>query len=222
VTNSRLKQKKRWLVDEYRNMNFNDYLFIKKDFFNVKSVLFNSVYAKNLDCMAEISKILKLNTTFYEEEHEKTTNAIKNKMWDKREKIFYPLYGKKLKKIKIKTCETFMPLFAGVLSKSDAEKLVKKHLLNEKEFWTKYPIPTIAANDKRFNPNKYWRGSTWVNINWFVVKGLKSYGFNKEAKQLKKKTVELVDKGFHEFFNPVTGRGVGTDDFAWSALVVDL
>jgi glycogen debranching enzyme len=72
-------------------------------------------------------------------------------------------------------------------------------------------------------PNRYWRGSTWININWFIIKGLKDYGFNDIADELKKKTIKLVEeKGFHEFFNPFTGRGVGVNDFAWSGLIIDL
>jgi glycogen debranching enzyme len=142
-------------------------------------------------------------------------------MWDKKDSMFYPLNG--MEQIREKTCETFLPLFAGILTKREAKRLVKKHLLNEDEFWTPYPIPTASVDSAKFSPNKYWRGSTWVNINWFIIKGLKDYGFDDIANELKKRTIRLVkEKGFHEFFNPFTGRGVGVNDFAWSGLIIDL
>lgn len=217
-----LHDRKYWLVDQYQKVSFNDHRFLKKDYFNVKSVLFNSVYLKNLECMKSIFETLKFDASFYEEEYERTRKAIKKYMWSEADSMYYPLYGG-MKKIKIKTCESFIPLFAEVPTKTQAKKLVEKHLLNEKKFWLNYPVPTITASNNEFNPRTYWRGSTWININWFIINGLRNYKFYSLANTLKRKTIKLVEEqGFHEFFNPLTGKGLGPNDFAWSALVIDL
>jgi hypothetical protein len=68
-----------------------------------------------------------------------------------------------------------------------------------------------------------WRGPTWVNTNWYLIKALSEHRFGPEAEKLKKVTVDLVSReGFREFFDPFSGQGYGTHNFGWSTLVVDL
>ncbi len=35
---------------------------------------------------------------------------------------------------------------------------LRRHLFNPKEFWTKYPVPTLSLDDPFFNPNAEWKG----------------------------------------------------------------
>lgn len=57
-----------------------------------------------------------------------------------------------------------------------------------------------------------------------MIRGLQTYGYIQEARDLTKKTIELVQKeGFYEYFHPLTGSGCGACDFSWSAsLIIDL
>ena len=75
-----------------------------------------------------------------------------------------------------------------------------------------------------FDEKRYWQGPTWVNTNWLIIQGLRRYGYNKFADQLKAKTLELVAKsGFSEYFSPLDGAPYGIDNFSWTAaLVIDL
>ena len=101
--------------------------------------------------------------------------------------------------------------------------LVEEHLINPKEFWTKFPIPTVAASEPKFNPQGYWRGPMWMNINWMLHRGLLRYGFKAVADELLQKTIAAVKKsGFREYYNPLTGEGLGARQFGWSTLVVDM
>ena len=45
----------------------------------------------------------------------------------------------------------FYPMFAGIATPEQAERMVEEHLLNPKEFWGTYVAPTIARNDPAFN-----------------------------------------------------------------------
>ncbi len=80
----------------------------------------------------------------------------------------------------------------------------------------KYPLPTVSLDDPSFDPVCYWRGPTWININWLFAPTL--------GPELTKRTLELVQKsGFWEYFDPRTGEGLGTDGFTWTAaLVLDM
>ncbi|MEO6651627.1 MAG: neutral trehalase [Ilumatobacteraceae bacterium] len=85
----------------------------------------------------------------------------------------------------------------------------------ERDFDTPHPLPTTAPSDPAFDPVGYWRGPTWVNVNWLFDGAL--------GGRLRRPTLELVERhGFREYFDPISGDGLGTDDFTWTAaLVID-
>lgn len=83
-------------------------------------------------------------------------------------------------------------------------------------FDTPFPLPTTAPADPAFEPRRYWRGPTWINLNWLFVPVL--------GEDLRRQTIELVTRsGFREYFDPTNGDGLGADQFAWTAaLTLDL
>ncbi|MGA2089920.1 MAG: trehalase family glycosidase, partial [Endomicrobiales bacterium] len=126
----------------------------------------------------------------------------------------------------VMTPQMFLPLYAFDPSKLDKESRDKmmpyvqrmvREIFNPETFWTKYPLPTVAINDPSYNPKEYWRGDTWVNINYFIIKGLIQWGYRNEAKELIYKTLEMIDKGGpRERFNSQTGKGLGAHNFGWT------
>jgi len=115
-----------------------------------------------------------------------------------------------------------MPLFAGACSQEQAEKL-KIKLLHSFKTNNSLLCTSSAVDEVAFNPIKYWRGPIWINVNWMLCNGLKRYGFHKEAEQVRKDSIHLVEKtGFYEYFDPRTGkadndRGLGGNYFSWTA-----
>ena len=100
------------------------------------------------------------------------------------------------------------------MTKEQATELVNKYLLNKNKFWTDYPVPTISFGNKNFQPGRYWRGSMWININWFIYQGLIRYGFREIANDLSNRTKAIVEKySFCEYYNSINGEGLGPDDF---------
>jgi len=95
------------------------------------------------------------------------------------------------------------------------------------EFWTRYPIPSVAVDEPAFDPmyrsQALWRGPTWVNTNWYLYWGLRTHGYDDVASELATRTCDMVQRGgMREFFNPFTAEGLGADSFGWSSLVLDL
>jgi glycogen debranching enzyme len=73
-----------------------------------------------------------------------------------------------------------------------------------------YPLPTTAPADEAFDPIGYWRGPMWVNVNWMFDDAL--------GGRLGPPTLALIERaGFREYFDPLTGEGLGADDFSWTA-----
>jgi hypothetical protein len=75
-----------------------------------------------------------------------------------------------------------------------------------------------------FDPQNYWRGPVWININWMLSQGLKGYGYKQKADAMKKDMIQLpIRFGFHEYFDSQTGKGYGSRNFSWTAaLFLDL
>ena len=68
---------------------------------------------------------------------------------------------------------------------------------------------------------RYWRGPVWINIDWFLMHGLKAYGHQDHAQRLRTTIIELCkNEGFHEYFDPFTGGGLGSILFSWSAALL--
>ena len=80
----------------------------------------------------------------------------------------------------------------------------------DRDFSTPCPVPTTAPSDPAFDSVGYWRGPAWVNINWLLDEPL--------GGRLREPTLELIERrGCREYFDPLTGAGLGADDFSWTA-----
>lgn len=197
--------------------------FCMRNFFWVKDVPFNSIMAENLSFLAKISLRLDLkeDAYYFNMQGEDIRNAMKKLMSE--DGIFWSTYGEDYKKIKVKTWAIFSPLFANILTQNEARNLIRKHLLNPKEFWTEFPVPTVSIDEACFDPRDFWRGPVWIATNWFIYKGLKNYGFYDIAKQIRESSIALIEKsGFREYFNPLTREGLGAKNFTWGGLVTDM
>ncbi|MBI2549916.1 hypothetical protein HYV83_01925 [Candidatus Woesearchaeota archaeon] len=189
----------------------------------IKSVKATAIYADALESMAGLARILgnKSLSSHYSEKHSKVVAAMKEAF--KQKDRTYCSLTHNGKPIPYRTNSMFSPLFAAAITKKEAKSLVEGHLLNEREFWTPYPIPTVAISEKKFSAKGYWRGPMWINVNWIIYRGLLRYGFKDVAEQLLQKTIAAIKKsGFREYYNPLTGEGLGAKDFSWSALVMDM
>jgi neutral trehalase len=92
----------------------------------------------------------------------------------------------------------FYPLLAKAATQQQAERMVKDHLLNEKEFWGEWVLPSVARNDTAFGQQDYWRGRIWAPLNFLVYKSLKNYSFPEATKGLVEKSNALLLKNWRE------------------------
>jgi putative isomerase len=126
----------------------------------------------------------------------------------------------------------FYPLMAKAASQQQAETMIERHLLNPKEFWGEWVIPSIARDDPAFHDQDYWRGRIWGPMNYLVYLGLRNYQgpqIDSARQQLAQKSQALFLKGWdahrhvHENYNAITGEGddvTNSDRFYhWGALL---
>ncbi len=123
----------------------------------------------------------------------------------------------------------FYPLLAKAATPQQAEVMIKNHLLNAKEFWGEWIIPSIARNDPAFKDQNYWRGRIWGPMNYLVYLGLRNYDQPEVSRQFAEKSYDLFLQEWkknghvHENYNGMTGAGddVQSSDrfYHWGALL---
>lgn len=210
------------LVQENIKCRF-DAPFCMNNFFWVKDVPFNAIMIENLQCLSYIAQKVgrEYDAAYFDRSRELIAKAMRNLMFE--DGLFWSTHGENYQKIKVKTWAMFAPLFARILEKKEAEKLINEHLLNNKEFWGDYALTTVSKDEAAFSETDMWRGPVWIGINWFVYKGLINYGFNEVAIKIKQSSLALIKKsGFREYYNPITGNGLGAKNFTWGGLVLDM
>ena len=82
-------------------------------------------------------------------------------------------------------------MFAGIATPEQAKRIIDEHLLNPKEFWGTYVVPTIARNDPAFPDQFYWRGAIWGPTNYMIYQGITRYGYDKVALEYAQKNYNL-------------------------------
>lgn len=151
---------------------------------------------------------------------------IQSQMWSARAGMYLNIDARTGKQINILTWTNFVPLWAGIATRSQARHMIEQHLLNPSEFWTPYGIRTLAPNQALYDPVRgYWRGPVWILPNYLLMHGLMNYGYQKQAIELAERTQQLLIRdlkatgGMNECYNPETGTPVAAGHFvSWDLL----
>ena len=155
-------------------------------------------------------------------------DKINTIFWDEEDGFYYDRDEHTGELVKVKSVAGFIPLWTGIVPPRRAERLVKEHLINPEEFWTKYPVACYAQTEPDYVQGDIrdwgcnWRGTTWIPTNYMIMHGLIDYGYMDVARELARKTLDLVYKCndvTREFYNGESGEGLGLKRFwGWSVL----
>lgn len=146
------------------------------------------------------------------------------RFWDPEAGLFWAL--KDDQPVKVVTPFNLLPLWTGCLNDEINQQLVD-HILNPEEFWGKYPLPTVARNDPKYDPETMWRGPVWANINYFFIEALNNVGKPEIAADLRDRTLDMImaHDDIYEYYNAETGAPPprASNVFGWtSAMFIDL
>ncbi len=196
--------------------------------FDVEDVMVNSVYAQGMRSLAALHRAAghRREADAWEREAERTGAALLSKCYDESAGAFWDLAGAREMPLRVLTVTALFPLVLPDTPREVVDRLVRDHLLSPREFWPRYPAPSVALSEPTCKPDSarfLWRGPTWLNTNWFLFKGLRLHGYTEAAGAVRDASIALVEReGFREFYDPLTGRGMRSTEFTWSALVVDM
>jgi len=217
------------MLKKYKKWGWNLDKIFNASIFDVEDVAYNTIYCLGLYAVSELySHFDRKKAERIGERATLVNNKIIEKFWDEEEKIYFSISHKDGKEysMKVKTISSLFPLTLE-LPPEHLTHLIN-HLTNEKEFYSPYPVASVAMDEPSFGPltnTRYiWRGTSWINTNWFLARGLQKHGHDGLYEELSKKTLELVSKfGFSEYYDPLNGKcGMAMRNFGWSTIAIEL
>ncbi|HXJ96324.1 MAG TPA: trehalase family glycosidase [Terriglobia bacterium] len=193
---------------------------------NLDDVGLNSLYALDAECLAKIAMALgnKEDSERFSAEYDRIKHLVRERLWNDADGIYENRFwdGRFSKRL---SPTNFYPLFAGIATTHQAERMVKEHLLNPEEFWGPYVAPTIARNDPAFKDQFYWRGDIWGPTNYMLYEGIDRYQFDQAALDYAQKNYALFmddwkqNQHDNEQYHSWAGNGGGDTHYTWGALL---
>lgn len=222
------------LIELFKQWRYDDAMISKNSPFLIQDPLFNSMLIASNNSLIRLGKMLNENEMVSQLENwnQSAKNAMNQKLYDHEQKgyVYYDLRNQRI--IPYLSSSSFTPLFAEIPSMLRANELLMH--FNKGRFSgyknENYLCASFDPQSPFFNSKKYWRGPIWINLNWLIYMGMKKYGFDKEAEQIRQDTLFFIEKyGFYEYFEPnketnkTLSKGYGGNNFSWSAaLAIDL
>lgn len=118
-----------------------------------------------------------------EDEIKMLTKYIQDNMWDEKTGFLYDQYADGSLS-STKGIMAYWALHTHVLKKPQLDRLVKE-LNNPKTFNRTHRVPSLSADNPKYNPNgRYWQGGVWPGTNYMVITGLDKKGYRKEATEI--------------------------------------
>ena len=163
------------------------------------------------DTLAKISRILKDGEAdAWETSAAQVAAALRQGLWDEGRGACYDR-DRNGKTIDILCHNTLRCMYWGSLSADMANRFVKEHLLNPREFWTPFPLPSVAVCDPAFRnaPENNWSGQPEGLTYQRAILALENYGHHALVTQLGKKLIQTIAENGYRFtqqFDPFTGK----------------
>ena len=211
-----------YLIDVFRRRNYLSSELLAYSPFLAQDILFNAILFRADEDLRALAVGLGEPTQEIDHWLGQVQLNFNDRFWDDAAGLYYDYDVRTNMPIPVNTASTFMPLFGGLPSEEQAQRLVEEHLLNPNEYApgdeVRHWVTTTARTEPTWEPRRYWRGPVWVIMNWFILEGLRGYGYHDLTESIRKDTLYLIEtSGFREYYDARDGSGCGSTEFSWSA-----
>ncbi|MEV6377123.1 MGH1-like glycoside hydrolase domain-containing protein [Micromonospora musae] len=214
------------IVASYREGGYRDEDLPGRHPFLVECPLFNAAAGAAEHALARIAPLVGADPGPHRDRAARITEALVRRLYDPSTGTFQPRDLRTGRLIPARTVLGLAPLILPDLPTPQARTVVAEACSARFGVALRMarPLPSHDRTAADFEPLRYWRGPSWMNVNWWVRCGLLGHGRADLAEGLARSMVGLVaTAGCHEYFHPDTGAGLGSPAFGWTAaLLLDL
>jgi hypothetical protein len=208
-----------YLVELYRGLDWDGTRMWQAAPFKVADIALNAILQRDesdLRYLAERFGSAK-DRAILEKRAERRAAAIDG-LWDDRLGLYLSRDLIDGRLIEVSSHAGFLPLWGARLDLRRVHALATT--LSARRAQSRFGLATIAPKDPLFDSRRYWRGPIWAVINYMLGHGLSENGRPDLAEILRKDTATVIrQSGFYEYFDPMTGEGLGGGDFSWTAAI---
>lgn len=174
--------------------------------FSVYDPMMSVALALSEKALAELSEKLGVSSQA-RERYDNMVQALEERLWN-QERSQYQFYNTRSETAYCsEVIGSYWPLLLEEVPSDRREKMVEELKSN---YFLEYGLTTASSKSTFFQKQCYWRGPVWIVMNWFFKDHF--------GETLQKASEALLEKsGFREYFDPVTGQGLGAEKFTWSA-----
>jgi len=132
-------------------------------------------------------------------------SKLKSYLWDEEKKACFDK-DKNNETIPVLLHNNLRCMYFGSFDLDMADKFIRYHLLNPREFWTPMPLPSIAANDPKFEnvEGNNWSGQPQALTYQRSIQALENYGHFAELTMIGQKFLHVIGDSlkFTQQFDP--------------------
>src|SRR6266545_3814761 len=158
------------LFDAYAPLRADPARLLALDVFVWEDVMVNVIYADGLRALGGLCRVAgfsDIEARELEARARRVVHALQEKCWDDRAGAFWDLDGWDEERARVLTFSSLFPIVLADLDPVIAQRVVEDHLLNEREFWLPFPIPTVAKSGVReFYDPRTADGQGAVDFGW--------------------------------------------------------
>jgi putative isomerase len=234
----------RWRCDRESGVDNNATILNTPDFY-AESVDANTYLYMEYHALAEITKRMGKSNAIWLEKAELLKIRINAILWHDADCTYYDVVNfsdENIDHIQVKSWTNLTPLWAGVPTQDQADRMIQQYILNSDEYLSDYGLRSLSKSEITYNTSKKdmmyihseqrrwvvsnWQGPVWLISNWIITHGLARYGYTKEAVDIAKRVMKSLERdmersgGLHENYNPETGDSLWAPNFgSWNFLV---
>lgn len=216
------------------------------------SIFLNCMMYKEIQAFCALGRELDVDVSFWSSEAENLCAAVREHCYDERDGFYYsadlnllPIDAGAFLHSgaprdwscliqRLGSWSGFLALWSGIATQTQAERMVRENLLDERAFRAAYGVRTLAKYEKMYrvaptNNPSCWLGPVWGISNYMVFRGLIRYGYEDLAAELAEKTIAMLGADIracgemHEYYDGDTGEPVINPGFQnWNLLAINM
>jgi len=208
-----------YLVELYRGENWEGPRLWRRTPFKVADVGVNAILMRDeRDLLALAKRFGRSDVEPQIEARVSARSEALERLWSPARKAYLSLDLLTGTLVAQATHSSFLPLWGQILPEERVEDLFQT--LAAWRSTGARGVPTLSPAAPEFDARRYWRGPTWGMVNYMIAKGFLQNGRPVFAETLRQETEGLITSaGFYEYFDPLTGQGLGGGDFSWTAAI---